>query len=634
MDMAGMDMTPSFDGVDACFLGNHNGSFPNGTLGAGTWAFGHYVPTSAEMMACQAGNNPWDGSQKYALWTTYFMVVFFGTAGLVNGLRQMDILARNAAIASSYVLPNRIQAALRALDEPRSSRWIPSFGVVLVSLAFTLFSFAVCFGIRPYYRPPNFGSSPLGLRAEFIATALIVWIFATAMKRNALSYLSGLSFHRLMSLHKILPWFCLFFSAVHTGAMILRAHQQEPWSFTYSTNAQYGWSAWAALVALLWLCLLSLAPVRRLGHEFFYTMHVLAALVFVAACYDHFEALLDSWKYLHATLAIMGAAFFYRVGAVAWFSRCFSRPETARVEALDDGALAITIDLKSGMTWTAGQHVFLRFLTLHPWSTHPFTIASLDSSLVPGSSASRTMRFVLRPHSGLTARLLSRTYASPSRSISLPVLLDGPYGASPAHILQGADEAFFVAGGTGISFVLPLLSALVHAAELHIVKRATLVWAVPRAECVEWVRDELEQIVRAKQELDAENEKVDGGEKGIVALTSTLRRVKLEVYVTRGNMTGDDKLKVESNASGASGSLRGIDGVDIHQGRPDVASLVQQSIAQAKGRLAVVTCGPHSLLLEARNTVARAQRAIVMGSLGQNGKGAEEIVLWEESFEL
>lgn len=345
----------------------------------------------------------------------------------------------------------------------------------------------------------------------------------------------------------------------------------------------------AALVALLWLCLLSLAPVRSLGHEFFYTMHVLAALVFVAACYDHFEDLLDSWKYLHATLAIMGAAFFYRVGAVAWFSCCFSRPETARVEALDDGALAITLDLKSGMTWTAGQHVFLRFLTLHPWSTHPFTIASLDSSLVPGSSACRTMRFVLRPHSGLTARLLSRTYASPSRSISLPVLLDGPYGASPAHILQGADEAFFVAGGTGISFVLPLLSALVLAAELHIVKRATLVWAVPRAECVEWVRDELEQIMRAMQDLDAENEKVDGEEKGVVALTSTLRRVTLEIYVTRGNTTGDDKLKVESNASGASSSLGGIDGVDIHQGRPDVASLVQHSVTQAKGRLAVVS---------------------------------------------
>lgn len=328
---------------------------------------------------------------------------------------------------------------------------------------------------------------------------------------------------------------------------------------------------------------------RRLSHEFFHTMHILASLVFVAACYDHFEDLLDSWKYLHATLAIMGAAFFYRVGAVAWFSRCFSRPETAKVEALDDGALAITIDLKSGTTWTAGQHVFLRFLTLHPWSTHPFTIASLDSSLVPGSSASRTMRFVLRPHSGLTARLLSRTNASPSRSISFPVLLDGPYGASPAQILQGADEAFFVAGGTGISFVLPLLSALVHAAELHIVKRATLVWAVPRAECVEWVRDELEQIVRAMQELDAENEKVDGGEKGVVALTSTLRRVKLEVYVTRGSTTGDDKFKVESNASGASGSFGGIDGVDIRQGRPDVGSLVQHSVTQAKGRLAVVS---------------------------------------------
>jgi len=64
------------------------------------------------------------------------------------------------------------------------------------------------------------------------------------MKRNALSYLSGISFHRLMALHKVLPWFALFFSAVHTGAMIVRANRQQPWAVTVATNSQYGWSAW------------------------------------------------------------------------------------------------------------------------------------------------------------------------------------------------------------------------------------------------------------------------------------------------------------------------------------------------------------------------------------------------------
>lgn len=83
-----------------------------------------------------------------------------------------------------------------------------------------------------------------GLRSEWIATALIVWIIATATKRNPLSYLSGIPFHRLMSLHKLLPWFCLFFALVHTVAMIIRANKQQPWRVTLATNSAYGWSAW------------------------------------------------------------------------------------------------------------------------------------------------------------------------------------------------------------------------------------------------------------------------------------------------------------------------------------------------------------------------------------------------------
>ena len=62
---------------------------------------------------------------------------------------------------SPFAVPSRFKAVLRTLDQPRPSRLLPTLGTVLVTIAFTIFSFAVCFGIRPYYRPPNFGSSPL-----------------------------------------------------------------------------------------------------------------------------------------------------------------------------------------------------------------------------------------------------------------------------------------------------------------------------------------------------------------------------------------------------------------------------------------------------------------------------------------
>ncbi|KPV77158.1 uncharacterized protein RHOBADRAFT_49412 [Rhodotorula graminis WP1] len=239
-----MVMSNSLSSSDACYVGEHNGTYPDGSLGNGTFAYGHYVPTMAEMMNCQQGNDPWSASSKYGLWTTYFLVALFGLAAVVNGFERLEILSRNATVPAPFAIPSRLKASLRTLDLPRPYKFLPTLGTIIVTVAFTIFSFVVCFGIQPFYRPRNFGSSPLGLRSEWIATALIVWIFATAMKRNALSYLSGVTFPRLMSLHKVLPWFALFFSVVHTGAMIVRANRQQPWAVTVATDSQYGWSAW------------------------------------------------------------------------------------------------------------------------------------------------------------------------------------------------------------------------------------------------------------------------------------------------------------------------------------------------------------------------------------------------------
>mgnify|MGYP003873192593 CR=1 FL=1 len=432
--------------------------------------------------------------------------------------------------------------------------------------------------------------------------------------------------------------------------------------------------AQAALASLFWLCALSLGPVRRLSHEFFYPMHVVAAVVFLGTCYHHFARLLGSWAYLHASVVVLGVAFLHRLGAVAFFSHLFTRHDVATVETLGDGAVAVNVEVKSDMRWTAGQHVFVRFLTLQPWSTHPFTIASLDPASLPSSSDSptRKMRLVLRPHSGLTARLAS--LASTANPRALPVLLDGPYGASPSTILQGTDEVLFLAGGTGMSFVFPLLDALVRGTELHVVRSVRLVWAVPSAECVGWFADELKETLgaftRARQLEMAKGESADSLDKlgaGATASTyanrvgPTLREVSVEIYVTRAvdASAGDKGL-----GSAEQAPLSSVEQVSLQRGdRPDVARIVDETIKGTNDRLAVVSvslsfvspapsrdaradflspspparptgCGPPSLLTTARNTVARAQLAIATGALGRDGKGAEEVSLWEESFEL
>ncbi|GEM09000.1 ferric-chelate reductase [Rhodotorula toruloides] len=636
----------NFTGVDACYLGLHNGSWPNGTVGAGTWTeFGKYSPTMDEMMACQAGNDPWSASSKYGLWTTYFFLALFVSAGIYNAFLSLDALNRGAALLSPFAIPARIKAVVRSVNQRKTLDWSPEIGVVLLAAVFTAFSFAVCFGIRPYYRPPNFGSSPLGLRSEWIATALIVWIITTATKRNPLSYLSGIPFHRLMSLHKLLPWFCLFFALVHTVAMIICENQQQPWRVTLATNAAYGWSAWTALASLAFLCFASLPPVRRLSHEFFYPAHIVAAILMLVACYDHFEGLLGSWSYLHAAVVLLGVAFVHRLAAVAFVSRLFTRPETAVVEMSGDSAIFVTINVSNAeMKWTAAQHVFVRFLTLQPWQTHPFTIASLDASTTLLSSSNllkNEMKFIIRPRAGLTAHLARLASSAPPNSpLSLPVFLDGPYGPSSplSNILSGSTSALFVAGGTGISFVLPLIVALVEGTqEVHAVTEVRVVWAVKTTKCVGWARKELEKVVRS---VKAENEK--GKREG--AGWTGVEKLEVDIFVTRAETPalGDSKTsssdelgEVQEEATPSSSSP-----LVLQTGRPDIAETVDAATRTCQKRLAVVACGPSSLLLEARNAVARVQLAIAIqgrvkseeGGIARDG--VEEIVFWEEKYAL
>ncbi|GAA5933688.1 hypothetical protein JCM10213_008567 [Rhodosporidiobolus nylandii] len=617
--MDGMDMSSTGMGdFDPCYLGNNNGSYPNGTLGAGEWAYGHYVPTAGERSACQAANGPWAESVKYGHWTTYFFLSFFVAAAVVNGLVRLDVLSRIAGLASPFAIPARFKALLRVFDQPRPTRYLPPLGTTLVTLALSVFTLSFCFGICPYYRPPNFGSSPLGLRSEWIATALVVWIFATAMKRNALAYLTGLAHGRLMGLHKAFAWICLFFAIVHTVAMMIRARAQEPWSYTWKTNSAYGWSAWAALVTLAWLCVLSLGPVRRFSHELFYPLHIVAALLFIAAMYDHLDRLLGSWSYMHASVVVLGTAFLYRYGATAVSSRLFTRPQTARVELIEDGALCMSIDVEgAALRWSPGQHVFIRFLTLLPWQTHPFTISSLPSS---SPSSTSTMRFILRPHSGLTARLLSRASASSTKSFSLPVLLDGPYGpSSVAEVTQAADHILLLAGGTGMSFVAPLLSALTapvgQGGELSVAKSVSVVWAVPREECVDWFRAEMEKALAAGDAVEKE--------KGEVV---QLEKVSVEVFVTRDGQFAGAAAKSDKDSADSATSR-----VKVQQGRPAIFEIIAEAVATKTGRVSVVACGPSALLLDARNAAARAQLHILAGKVPEGG--ASEVVLWEESYE-
>ncbi|GAA5908146.1 hypothetical protein JCM5296_000515 [Sporobolomyces johnsonii] len=589
---------------DYCYLGLHNGTWPNGTVGGGTWQFGHYVPTSMESSMCQKGHHPWGASIEYGFWTIYLVIAFFSACAIVNHLNRLESLSRSLALPSFFAIPSKIKAFLRAVDTPRFGRYLPPLGSVLVYIGLGIFGLAVCFGIRPYYRPPNFGSSPLGLRAEWIATPLIVWIFATGVKRNALGYLTGLNYSRLMDLHKTFGWMCFFFAIVHTVAMVVRADRQSPWSYTWASEPlSYGWAAWGALISLGWLCVMSLGPVRRLSHEFFYVLHMVGVVLFIVFMYEHCTGALNSWSYLHASVVVLGTALIYRFLVVAVRTHGFTRVHRAEISPVEDGALKITIPVGS-MEWSAGQHVFIRFLTVYPWQTHPFTILNLPNSPFSASpSEPNSLQFVLHPRTGLTARLASLAASNPTRS--LPVHIDGPYGHAAIETIGGADHALLVAGGTGMSFVLPILSALLRGDAPSRVRSLECVWVIPREEALGWYREALDEVL------------------SLAARALTRIDLKLVMHIS-GSTSVKELADVGSKKESVGSGIK----LSVVAGRPDAAGLVERQARGREGCLAVVSCGPASLLQDVRNAVARAQVGILSGKVK-----VDEVTLCEELYE-
>jgi hypothetical protein len=101
-----------------------------------------------------------------------------------------------------------------------------------------------------------------------------------------------------------------------------------------------------------------------------------------------------------------------------------------------------------------------------------------DQDQAPNQSQNQ-MEFLVRVGAGFTsvlhARAVSFQDTHPGMAYTLPVLVDGPY--SGPGTARGFDSVLLVAGGTGISFALPILEDLVVNAGVH-TQDVHFVWVV------------------------------------------------------------------------------------------------------------------------------------------------------------
>jgi hypothetical protein len=412
----------------------------------------------------------------------------------------------------------------------------------------------------------------------------------------------------------------------------------------------------------------SLPVIRRSRYEVFKRLHVFTALIFLSLMFWHAANEFDSWHYLYGTLVIWTVSIcvrlFYKTSSLnSWQS--FLQGYPTIIHKLSADAIRVDVFVPQTFKWRPGQHAFIRLPGIGVLDNHPFTIASArtkpedemmfvgkDDVFRPNYTTKRSnqLRFIIRPHSGFTKRL-QHYCCIPFSNTSKPCLrtiIDGPYGTYIPYFEKRYRSVLLVAGGGGITAILPFVMHLSHCMSHYnvITSYVRLVWIVRSVEYQEWICDDLKNMWSCLSD-DAE--------------------ITVDIFVTNTNSAassphntlatanrnfshGNEVIPGSGPLSPAMNSLnRRNDSIigkvafplleksafpKINKGpklhlrvKPRMEDIVDEAISKSTGaRTAVVGCGPTALTIDLCNAVANAQIRVWKGE-------CKEIFLHTETFD-
>ncbi|KAF8450142.1 hypothetical protein BGX38DRAFT_1184701 [Terfezia claveryi] len=366
------------------------------------------------------------------------------------------------------------------------------------------------------------------------------------------------------------------------------------------TKRSLEWGIGAAvLVTYLFLHSLSLVR-KKMGYEFFRRTHKVVAILFLGACWGH-------WPKMRK---IAGIVIFFLDRAVHYARVFFIHMNWASSECeafglhsfegtisrhydVEDNIDTLVLRLpKATVKYDAGQHFFLTFPTMSLFESHPFMPASARGREETGIFYEQL--YIIRVRDGQTKRLAK--YCKDA-GVEYPMsnVCSGPYGRS--NVLdQGAENVQLIAGGTGVSFTLPIAINIVIEVRQDrpktAAKRVDFVWIVRRERNVDWIREELNKL---KQ--DANIGRVHLHIKIVITRASSKLEKEVESTPTRPEI-GIQTLSAEKGAMATTSSVSST-------GAEEETDWLQDRHPQCiRGRAQVLACGPPSMASELRGAIA------------------------------
>ncbi|KDE09481.1 hypothetical protein MVLG_00382 [Microbotryum lychnidis-dioicae p1A1 Lamole] len=403
-----------------------------------------------------------------------------------------------AVLSSLYGTVSRF--SLGAPLAKRFPRFAFPFGKLVLVLLIPLFYLVTLFPESQLRENPN--------RFGFLALAGLPPLFLLSSKNGAASWLVGKSWTTVNFLHRWLARTIVLLVLLHFYFWTIQYAPSGTAEFLSGSKQRRGIGA---LSFLLLIAGSSAGPLRRYSYPLFFCLHYLGIIGFLTFVNMH-TIYARAW----ATWSI---GLIY---AIDIFARILTmRVKHVTVEPLGEGMTKIHIPFAHD-GWRGGQHVQLRmFFTAHGrsfWSCfrsleqHPFSIANASASTTVLQSFSTLggIDLYLRScgpttwtedlyQTALQAQQISQ--ANPrhlGKKLNLLALIEGPYGGLDAFDPLKQETLLFLAGGSGMSFILGLLDEVIgNRIRTRQGGRIEVVWVVHRFEHVEWFRLPLQALIEA-----------------------------------------------------------------------------------------------------------------------------------------
>ncbi|KAI0782612.1 ferric reductase NAD binding domain-containing protein [Abortiporus biennis] len=460
-------------------------------------------------------------------------------------------------------------------------------------------------------------------RSGAIAAAQIPLIIALSSKNNAI----GCESSCLNLLHRVFSRVMLIMIFIHWAGVA------EP-DNTGADNPYWTGAGQVAAVVMTILAAVSFKWIRARFYETFYLVHMILIIIFIVAAWIHLDGALTGYSYLlWPGVIVWGVDRFIRYTFYFIHNTLFKPSKSLGIlELISPDTLRLTIKRRFVGGWIAGQHMFLSFPSVNPTQSHPFSISTLSD----GDDSERDLVFVMRVRKGLTKTLKERVVQKGNNigMIELPVFMDGPYGL-PTDI-TGFSTCIFIAGGSGITYILPRLEDLIRRASSSRAQahRISFVWIIRERFHIQWFGDRLRNLTSSTPNLSISFS---------IYVTSNTEQVQLSFTTNNNNgnvqenipmssyissertsqadleksgppvytftAQGQDELPLPQRANFSSSDRIGFrmesqPNVNIYQGRPNVRMLLEEEVLKSEGPVSVDVSGPSPLIASVRSSLS------------------------------